>query len=252
MPRIVIHAGFHKTGTTTVQNTLRLNADALHPELSVYLRPDMLALCEAARAASQTPDELNMGLLQYEAASIAENWVDETRPILLASEDLAGHMPGRRGLKTYGRTPAVMKAMIQGFEAVLPAPDLVLIFTTRAADPWLSSCYVQHLRATRIIMDEAKYVRKFADSADLVGIVDAVREDVGYEVHSAELEGCTGPLGPLDPILELLDLPAASKQKLKRAPNANARPSPAKLAKLLELNRSDLSPAELKVAKRAA
>lgn len=252
MPRIVIHAGFHKTGTTTVQNTLRQNADALRPFLSIYLKPKMKALCEAARAASQTPDDLNMSLLRYEAASLAEDWLTDDRTILLASEDLAGHMPGRRGLKTYDRTAAVITAMIEGFEAVIPKPDVALIFTTRAAAPWLSSCYAQHLKATRIKIDEAEYLRKFASSADLARIVNTVREQLAYPVQSIAVEACTGPLGPLDPVLALAGIAPAQRDTLTPAPNANLRPSPEKLAKLLELNRSDLSPEALKVAKRAA
>jgi hypothetical protein len=252
MTRIVIHAGFHKTGTTSVQNTLRLNAKILKPSLRTYLRRDMLALCEAARAASQTPDDLNMGLLRYEAASLAEDWTQEDRPILLASEDLAGHMPGRRGLKSYDRAPAVLKAMTEGFEAVADAPEIILIFTTRAAEPWLASCYAQHLKATRMTMDEGQYIAKFKGSAQLGLIVDMVRQSLTYPVHATALEDCTGALGPLDPVLALTGIGPVQRQSLTPTERANTRPSRAKLDRLLQLNRSDLSPAELKVAKRAA
>ncbi len=57
MRRIVIHAGFHKTGTTTVQQTLKAHATVLAPHLQVVLREDMEAVCEAARAYSLAPDE---------------------------------------------------------------------------------------------------------------------------------------------------------------------------------------------------
>jgi hypothetical protein len=99
MRRFVVHAGFHKTGTTTVQDTLRANASLLTTHLRVLLRPDMLALCEAARAFSASRGDPEMARFRHAAAELVEGWDrNDPRPILLASEDLAGHMPGRRKL----------------------------------------------------------------------------------------------------------------------------------------------------------
>ena len=49
--RILIHAGFHKTGTTSVQAALRRNREALAPWLRLRLPGQTRTLRQAARAA---------------------------------------------------------------------------------------------------------------------------------------------------------------------------------------------------------
>ena len=52
--KIIIHAGFHKTGTTSLQQNLRANRAVLRPDIRLVLRPGMTALCESARAYSRS------------------------------------------------------------------------------------------------------------------------------------------------------------------------------------------------------
>ena len=203
--RIIIHAGFHKTGTTTVQKTLRANREDLRPHCRIILRPGMVALCEAARAYSVSRSQTDLALIQYEAAALADGWAARGKDIVISSEDLAGHMPGRRGLTAYDATPRIMKALVQAFAAAAPDAQQVLYFTTRAAAPWLRSCYVQHLRATRITQDADEYAADMAGSANLDQIVAQVADAVPHvQVIAQPLEACTTPLGPLAPLLDLL------------------------------------------------
>ncbi|MCR8824993.1 hypothetical protein [Pseudosulfitobacter koreensis] len=246
--RILIHAGFHKTGTTTMQKTLRANRKVLRP-CRIVLRPDMVALCEAARAYSVSRSQTDLALIQYEAASLAESWGTETADVVLSSEDLSGHMPGRRGLTTYDATPRIMRALTQAIAAALPNAEQVLYFTTRAADPWLRSCYVQHLRATRITLSAAEYAARMAASADLDGIVAQVAAAVpGIRVVAQPLEGCTTPLGPLAPLLDVLGI---APETLNSRPPENTSPPPGLTDAMLALNRSDLSDADWRVARDA-
>jgi hypothetical protein len=51
MPRrVILHAGFHKTGTTSVQEFLRANRSALKKHVAIRLKPQMRDLIHAARA----------------------------------------------------------------------------------------------------------------------------------------------------------------------------------------------------------
>ena len=96
--RIIIHAGFHKTGTTTVQKTLRANREDLRPHCRIILRPGMVALCEAARAysvsRSQTDDSVEV-YLGTEFIAVVYKDVDEGETayqfqMTVLAEDLAG------------------------------------------------------------------------------------------------------------------------------------------------------------------
>lgn len=252
--RILLHAGFHKTGTTTVQQTLRINRAALAPHLRVLLRGDMIPVCDSARAYSISADPLDLSLYQYELARLAEGWdVRDTRPVLLASEDLSGHMPGRHGLPSYTAAPQLMLTAAETLVEIRPDCRPEFFFSTRAAAPWLASCHAQHLSAARMTLDATAYALTFRDSADLDSAVSHIAAVVApRQVHRAALEDSTDrPLGPLDPILDLLTLPADIRAGLVPQPPANQMPPQAMLDRFLELNRLDLSDAALRDAKRA-
>ncbi len=246
--RILIHAGFHKTGTTTVQKTLLANRKVMRP-CRIVLRPGMVALCEAARAYSVSRSQTDLGLIQYEAAYLAEDWGAENTDLIISSEDLSGHMPGRRGLTSYDATPYIMRAITQAFAAALPDAEQIVYFTTRAQGPWLRSCYVQHLRATRITLSADDYAARMANSADLDGIVAQVADGLpDIRVIAQPLEGCTTPLGPLGPLLDVLGI--APGPVAPRPPD-NTAPPQGKIDAMLALNRSDLSDADWRVARDA-
>ena len=254
MRRLIVHAGFHKTGTTTVQKTLRLNRQALNPHLKVILRRDMIAVCEAARAWSVSRDPLDAALFRYELAQLAEGWSDNARrPILMVSEDLSGHMPGRHGLSAYDAAPPLMQALAETLTEVRPDLQLQLFFSTRAERPWLDSCHAQNLRSARITLSRIDYRRTYRRSADLAAIVAQVAAVIApWPVTSAALEACLDrPLGPLDPLLDLVGLPAPVRAGLTPHPPANRTPPPEVLDRLLALNRSNLDPQALRAAKQA-
>lgn len=250
-PRIVIHAGFHKTGTTSVQATLRANRSALRPCLRFVLRPKMVALCEAARAYSISRSRMDLGLVQYEAAELARDWATSDRPILLSSEDLCGHMPGRRGLRSYDAAPRLLQALTDALAEAVPDAEQIVVLTTRAPEAWLRSCYVQHLRATPITQSVEDYARDYAASADLMAVVDQCRATLSAaKVEALDLAACSDmPLGPLDALLTVVgDIP---RTDLSPLPPANTSPPPAMIDAMLALNRSDLSNEARKAAKAA-
>lgn len=252
--QVIVHAGFHKTGTTTVQRALNQNRAALVPHVNIILRSDMVAVCEAARAYSASTDVLDLALFQYELAQLAEGWDrSDTRPVLLASEDLGGHMPGRRGLTSYAATPQLMQTLAETLAEIRPDAQAQFFFSTRAAEPWLASCYVQHLRATRITQTSDEYTNAHRDSARLGIIIDRVAGAVApHPVHHCALESSqTRPLGPLDPLLDLIGLPQAIRTRLIPHPPANIASPQAQIDQMLALNRSNLGAKAWRAAKSA-
>ena len=252
--QVIVHAGFHKTGTTTVQKTLRLNRTALAPHVNIILRSDMLSVCETARAYSASGDVLDLALFQYELAQLAESWdISDARPVLLASEDLAGHMPGRYGLTSYAATPQLMQTLVETLAEIRPDAQTQFFFSTRDADPWLASCYVQHLRAIRLTLTIDEYKAVYHDSARLGAIIDQIATEVAPQpVHHSALESSQiRPLGPLAPVLDLIDLPQAVLVSLAPHPPANIASSQQKIDQMLALNRSNLTTEDWRTAKAA-
>ncbi len=254
MRKIIFHAGFHKTGTTSLQQTLRANRRALAPDVRLILRPGMTALCEAARGFSRSRDDVDLGLVKYEAALLAQSLAKEPAPtIVIASEDLCGHMPGRHSIRSYGAAPHLMRALSVAFKAALAQSELTFFFTTRAPDAWLRSCYAQHLRASRMVLDEHDYRRRFKASANLDVILDDIKRELpDHALIDASLEEhADRPLGPADAVLDLLGINEGQRATFTAAAVANAAPSAALMAALLELNRSGLEKSALREAKQA-
>ncbi|MEP1961808.1 hypothetical protein [Tateyamaria sp.] len=246
--RLVVHAGFHKTGTTTLQNTLAAHRDLLRPHASVILRADMKGLCEAARAYSKTRTDFNLGLVAYEAALLAESWGSDT--VLMSSEDLSGHMPGRHDLTDYRAAIALAATMTDTWRATCPDIEITWVYTTRAAVPWLASCHVQHLRAARMTLDADAYADAFAGSADLEGIAARVRDRVvDADVHTLALESHRDNL--LEPVLALGGLSESLRMHVTPLPPANTSPSAETIAEMLALNRSDIPQNKWRAAQNA-
>ena len=252
--RLIVHAGFHKTGTSSVQHTLNANKSALSEEFRIYLREDLRPTCEAARAVSIANDPLAMGAVTYEWAQfLATIDPDDPRPIVISAEDLAGHMPGRHDLIRYGATPAIMATMSTVVSEYLPNYQPQLFFSTRAPAEWVQSCYGQHLRATRMTDDLATYHTKMMPHADLDTIVDAVSAAVpGVPVASARLEdSAKHALGPVSALLDLMRPNPDLRARLKAiAPRNRALPTET-MAEFLRLNRSNMNRADLSRAKKA-
>jgi len=252
--RIVVHAGFHKTGTTSVQAMLRENAKRLDPHLRVFLKDDFEDLTTRARAFSIDPKERTLAQVAKAAVAFFETLdADDPRPVLLCSEDLSGHMPGRHGLECYDSAGLVMKCLSDAVLARFGADaDVTFYFSTRHRDPWLRSTWWQNLRSTRLTQDFAAYSAQFDDARGLEDILTEVARDVApARVTSCGLEQSAElPLGPLEPILSLLDLPDLDRASLKALPPENVQPDVGIDAVFLALNQSALPEKDVQEAKR--
>ena len=257
MGRLLIHAGFHKTGTTSVQRLLTRNKRTLAPVVHVFLRKHVDAACEAARAYSAS--RASTDLLDFGAgfASFLEaRDMDDRRDIILSTEDLSGLMPGRRDLQSYDAAPKLMKAASLIIDRVLGdrIDEVIFYFSLRKPEPWLRSCHTQHLRATRMTLDAETYARDYADSADLPRIVDKIRiATAPHRVETAWLEDCTdAPLGPLTPIADILGWAKGTRDAITMMPPANRSLPPDLRAKFLEINRANEDFDTIRKAKEAA
>ncbi|SDO23251.1 hypothetical protein SAMN05216196_104123 [Lutimaribacter pacificus] len=250
--RIVVHAGFHKTGTTSIQHMMRRNGRKLARHFRCCTRRDLPALCEAARAYSLKHDPAELGLFTYELAQFLETLdPGDPRPLVISSEDLSGHMPGRFGLTGYDAAPRLMATLEQVAGDCLPDPRITFFFTTRTPGPWLRSTYAQHLRAIRFTEDRDSYLSRMQPHADLDRATARIAAAVASPVKTARLEECAAdPLGPFGALLDVLRAPEKLRGRLTALPPANPSFPDHVLDRFLALNRSDLSRADLTAAKK--
>ena len=249
--RVIVHAGFHKTGTTSAQRFLRANGKHIWPRCALVL-PGRLRK-GAARMATRFSRLRTNGLLSEFAHDLHDvlSAIDAgNRAILISDENLAGRMPGRDGHPDYSATPTLMAKAETVIHDVFGADaDVTFHFTTRPPDAWLLSSYKHNLRTSRLVMDLGEYRETIAPAADLARVVGDVDAATQGHISTRDLADLTGDFGPAEPLIDLINLPAHLRKRLTPHPRFNAGPDDGMIDALLDLNRSALSDDALATAK---
>lgn len=256
--RVVFHAGFHKTGTTSLQASLTAHAAWLAPQTMVETRatsPDFAAAAEAARRFSSDPDSFS--LIGLRAA--LSDWVGGLplgagQCLLASSEDFSGHMPGNRKVRDYGAAVAIAQTIAEVMRRQFgDRLSLALLYTTRQPQTWLRSVHWQLAKHHAPLPGFEEYARRYAAAADLCAVVTAVRAALpGILVADAPLETLAARrLGPVEAIYGLVPLDEGLMNSLPAKPAANQSP-PYDLAEtFVALNRAGIPRARLVKIKRS-
>lgn len=254
MPRkIVIHAGFHKTGTSTVQALLRANRKTLMGAVAIRLKGQMQQLMHATRRYSThgTAEALDKVSRRFDAVLAALPGMPR-RTLLLSAEELSGHMPGRGALADYGAAPVLMYLCWQRAQAAFPHTPVIFCFGTRARTEWCRSAWGEHVKSSGMTLDLAQFTAQYPEACDLEAIVREIRRRVPAPVHSFALEDCADlPLGPADPVLDLCEIAPDLRATIAPQAPQNTRLDKDTLAALLDINRTHRDPDARNAAKAA-
>jgi hypothetical protein len=240
MPRrIVIHAGFHKTATSSVQQVLRINRPLLKPVMRSVLKGGMPDLIHAARGYSTWRDPLTLDKFARRFGTLLSRQSNMPRRALcLSAEELAGHMPGRGALADYSAAAILAAEMMRIAGQLFPQADLALFYSTRAPEAWLHSAYWEHVKSSSLTMGLAEFSQTYGTAADLDHIVDDIAAAHPGKVHRARLEQTAQlPAGPATPVLDLCGVSRDVQARLTLPPPANQQHDEAVLLALLAANR---------------
>lgn len=247
---VLIHPGFHKTGTTTVQRGLWCRRKALAHQLDMLILKDIRHVSLSAKACSTqpTPGKLS-NLFGAMASVLASRDCLDMRPLLISSEALVGQIPGRNGFHSYAHAPVLLDRMIQAIRRHFQSQvDVIVWFTTRDPESWRRSVYFQNVKTDRVKEGFAAFEAKLMQAMSLDQIVHAVRTHLAGEarVLSSRLEGAGArPLGLMSEVFDILGVPWQDPVPPVRQ---NAQ-SFVLLDALLRLNRSALCDADVSAAK---
>jgi hypothetical protein len=238
MTRVIVHPGFHKTGTSTVQTQLRAARAALAPRWVVGLREDIPDAPAAARAFSASHNPLEIGMFQAALADWLES-LDLTGDmgVVISAEGLCGHMPGRPEADNYSAAVPLMAALAEVVDAVFDGTaDLQFFFSTRAPEAWLPSLHWQHVRTGELDETVEAFCQRMAPQADLEAIVAEITAAVApHPVHATRLEdSAPRPQGPITPLLDLMGLSPDERAIFSGQDLRNARPKRADASELAD------------------
>lgn len=235
--RILLHPGFHKTGTSSAQHFLWVNRETLARN-GIDLRL-LRHLREPARLAMR---------LHRDPAALfdlprAMEWATEgiEGPMaILSCEGLAGHMPGYKDLTQYDTAPASIALIANWLQDRFNA-EVITVLTLRPRGSWLGSAWRHHLRGQRLTEDEHSFRKRLRDGGDLAAAADAIEKALHTPVIRLGWGKLTRhPMGPGGAILEQL---CPRLDGLQTPPPANQSPDDALCQQFLDLNRSALDDA---------
>lgn len=209
---MILHLGVQKTGTTSLQRFLRLNASALAdrlmirtPEQGTPMRP----LGRAAIRLSLAPGGDNEHALRAAFEDVLDTLPDGPQIALISHENLAGAMPGNGGeTRLYPALPRIAQLLDKVAQQRGFAP--IFAICTRNMTDWKPSVWAQAVRTDGYAGDWDRFQR---DTADLPGWGDLFRRmgaKLGARrVHRLRLEDETDPARPATQLLRLAGLDPA-------------------------------------------
>ena len=260
--RILFHAGFHKTGTTSLQASLAAHAAWLAPDILVETRALSKSLAQAADAARRYSDRVTAADMQALHSDLAD-WaaalpLHPGQTLLVSSEDFAGHMPGNMKISNYSAAIPIAAAIATVLQRQFgPDLNLNLLYTTRQPETWVKSIHWQLAKHHRPDIPIARFTQLFGAAADFAPLIAAIRHEVkaiapAVVVADAALEETmTRRLGPVEALYDLLGMEEGLRSSLPPKPPSNQSP-PYDLAEaFMALNRVGIPRDTLTRIKRA-
>jgi len=257
MTRVIVHAGFHKTGTTSLQKYLAQNRSTFAPYFDYYGQNEFQNAGAHARIYAQKPFIWRRSKFRRSFAKFLRG-IPDADVIVLSRETFSGNMPGHRDWR--GRP-------IQNFRksAIPLCRDIAdalrrrfgrdvqveYLFTTRDADAWLSSVYGHLVRSIHLTEDYDAFRALFPRKLDLQDEAESIAKALRpMAVHTVKLEDVADcHEGPAAAVLDLVNLPQVLRNTLPAAEPENLRQDAKIEAEMMALNRSGLSKERMKSKK---
>lgn len=238
MRRFVIHAGFHKTATSTVQKTLETHAKRLAPYVEVIPRRPLKPARKSAQVFSIDHDPVQLSLFQAFFSEVLLTLdPQDDRPVVMSSEDFSGYLIGRHGVSDYRAAPAIAAAIQSALRHSFgKAVDLTFYYSTRQSG-WLKSCHWQLISNSAIHMSLEDFQKQFASAGNFEPILEAVAEAVApARVCVADIADFDGRLGPFQPLMDLCEVPKELQDQIELSKPQNVGGSDALREALLSVS----------------
>lgn len=252
--RVIIHPGFHKTGTSSLQACLAANRAALAPYARLVLLDELAAPLRHATRYATAGDPFDLAAFTAAFAQICQTIADTGKTLLISCEGLSGRTPGKKGIVDYRAAVPLAEAMATAVKAVFGGKTtMTLVYTTREPADWMRSAWQHNLSGYRVTQDFETFCAEFSGAADFAQVLSQVAQKLRRaEVISVPLRSVQDAvLGPAEAVLSLLDLPPKVRAGLLDPGRRNAGHGGDVALQMLALNRSRLPDDEIKRRKAA-
>lgn len=226
---IVIHLGFPKTGTTTIQSLLDANTARLEPELTIAAKGDLtLQLRKVAMRAMHVPMarafwmwRFHRGLKQLRRDVDAMTF----KTLIISDETLFGLNPARLSdISTAGTYEDMLRALDAALDGYAPRYIVYL----RDPESWKTSFYNQNFKRRRTTQSFADWSKEHDFETGPLKVIERMRVVLGDRLAVRQMEDDRAEgrfLGQA--LLEYAGLPPERFADLEMPPRQNESMSPA-------------------------
>ena len=228
MTRVIVHAGYHKTGTTSLQDFMAQNRGKLSDYARFFGKADFLDAGLHARVYGQKPYPWRLWRFRRSLRRFLDT-LDPGGTIILSRETFSGGMPGHRRLygalmmNYTGPAEKLAKVIISELRRRFGQDtDIVFFYTTRNKEEWIKSVHGHLLRSIRLTEDLQSFRQQFPDLlGPEVEAQNMAKTLAPIPVIISALEQADPQEGPACALLDLLQLPAQVRSSLTPAPRSN-------------------------------
>jgi len=166
--RLIIHLGYHKTGSSSLQHWLLQNADALSSHLACYNLADGSSNPLKFAAQALVLGRIDAPTFRTHVEKWAELFRGIDHPVIcVTDEGLPGLPLGSltdefRETGIYPRAPEIVGIMAEVFAEF----DPIFVVFERAAEPWLKSIHNQMHKQGCVSDDYVEFLERFEPNVD--------------------------------------------------------------------------------------
>lgn len=201
--KIIIHPGFHKTGTTAIQTYLKTHREALagagfiHPDFAETGDPGKIAgNFYFAKEIAESPERI---------AEFRDYLFEQAKRgdvLFLSAESMIRHAAGPSDAPSQGPAEQwkARIAYVERLREVLPGDDVEVVFTLRDVFPLAESYYQENVKKTMFPGDFVTYLRnRFVeyDIATVITIWQKIFPKVTIRSYEADMSHPKGIVGAL-------------------------------------------------------
>ncbi|MGR3490757.1 MAG: hypothetical protein ACU0DW_01755 [Shimia sp.] len=255
-PRIIVHAGFHKTGTTSLQHYLRTHRPQMRRFFNYLDYRTFPEVTGAANTFSQAQNQLTLRRFSTRLRTALDGQL-EGDVTVISAEAFSGLMPGHRRwtgrpILDHSAADPLARAVLACIDRLVPEAQISLAYTTRDRDSWIKSVWAHLVRSIRMTDDLPTFRGRFQGDWGPTAAAHRLKGALPCPVHVLPLEDAQGRLGgPAGPLLDLVGVPQGVQARWPAAAQKNTGQAKADVERLLHLNRTVRGRAALRAAKQA-
>ncbi|MEP1766939.1 MAG: SGNH/GDSL hydrolase family protein [Sulfitobacter sp.] len=214
--RLVIHLGYHKTGSSSIQRWLADHAEELSGHMTCYNLVDGTANPLKFAANSMVLGLVNAEQFRERADEWAQMFRDDPRDVICVTDESLPGLPlgsltrDYRETGIYPRAPEIIRIMAEAFADF----DPIFVVFEREGEAWLKSMHNQMYKQQSLSDDYASFIDKYDPKVDWPALRAALAHEIeqGTEGRgqlvacSFEDEFAKSAVGEMT-LFKLLDIP---------------------------------------------